>query len=66
MRKPLQIDYFLTVDIDYSVAEILDQLKIKKPNFCEQTTFLIKKDSIRRANDIGNRLSSIFLCNFQK
>ncbi|MDC2995560.1 glycosyltransferase, partial [Prochlorococcus sp. AH-736-F09] len=56
------IDSDFTVDINDSIAAILESTKNKNILInCARTTFPMEKDAMRWANYIGNRLFAIFL-----
>jgi len=56
------IDSDFTVDIDDSIAAIMESTKNKNILInCARTTFPMEKDAMRWANYIGNRLFAIFL-----
>ena len=56
------IDCDFTVDIDDSIAAIMESTKNKNILInCARTTFPMEKDAMRWANYIGNRLFAIFL-----
>ena len=56
------IDSDFTVDIDDSIAAILESTKNENILInCARTTFPMEKDAMRWANYIGNRLFAIFL-----
>jgi len=56
------IDSDFTVDIDDSIAAIIESTKNKNILInCARTTFPMEKDAMRWANYIGNRLFAIFL-----
>ena len=56
------IDSDLTVDIDDSIAAIMEAIKNENILInCARTTFPMEKDAMRWANYIGNRLFAIFL-----
>ncbi len=56
------IDSDFTVDIDDSIAAIMESTKNENILInCSRTTFPMEKDAMRWANYIGNRLFAIFL-----
>ena len=56
------IDSDFTVDIDDSIAAIMESTKNENILInCARTTFPMEKDAMRWANYIGNRLFAIFL-----
>jgi len=56
------IDSDFTVDIDDSIAAIMESTKNENVLInCSRTTFPMEKDAMRWANYIGNRLFAIFL-----
>ena len=56
------VDSDFTVDIDDSIAAIMESTKNKNILInCSRTTFPMEKDAMRWANYIGNRLFAIFL-----
>ena len=56
------IDSDFTVDIDDSIAAIMESTKNKNILIkCARTTYPMEKDAMRWANYIGNRLFAIFL-----
>jgi len=56
------IDSDFTVDIDDSIAAIMESTKNKNILVnCARTTFPMEKDAMRWANYIGNRVFAIFL-----